>query len=111
MTDGAFAPPALDGSAVDLHRTSVAAKLVEELEEALAPARRLLALLLRPISSWSQAERSEVSPLVEQCIDAERAIQYLVMSVARELDCKVTDYYGAHDRKLAARGYTQEGEP
>jgi len=60
------------------------------------------------VASWSQAERSEVSPLIEQCIDAERAIQYLVMSVARETGGKVTDYYGAHDRKLAARGYTRE---
>lgn len=108
ITGGAFAPPVLDGPAVDLHRSSVAAKLVEELEEAVAPARRLLGLLIKPISSWSQAERNEIGMLVEQCIDAERAVQYITIAISRELDCDITYYYTAHDRKLRSRGYTHE---
>lgn len=108
VTGGAFVAPVLDGPAVDLHRSSVAAKLVEELDEAVGPARRLLGLLIRPVRSWSQAERSEIGPLMEQCLDAERAVQYIAIAVARELDVDVVEFYAAHDRKLTARGYTRE---
>jgi transcriptional regulator with XRE-family HTH domain len=108
VTGGAFAPPVLDGEAVDLHRTCVAAKLVEEIEEALLPARRLLSLLSKPVKAWTQAERAEIEPLLEQCLDAERAIQYIAIAIAAELKVDVTRFYRAHDEKLRARGYTKE---
>lgn len=108
ITGGAFAPPVLDGESVDLHRSCVAAKLVEELEEAIAPARRLLSLLIRPVRDWSKAEESEVDGLLEQCLDAERAVQYIVISISSELGRDVNEVYWAHDKKLLERGYTRE---
>lgn len=108
---GAFVGPILDGEAVDLHRTVVAAKAVEEIEEALESARRLLAILLKPPTAWSQAERAEIPQLRLQMIDAERAVEQAMVALANEASEDVASYYAEHDRKLAERGYTRESAP
>lgn len=105
---GAFVSPVLDGDAVDTHRMAVAAKAVEEIEEAVAPARRLLSILLKPKAARNAVEIAELPHLRLQLIDAERAIECLMVCLANEYGDNVADYYAAHDRKLYERGYTRE---
>lgn len=108
---GAFVGPVLDGGAVDMHRAAVAAKTVEEIEEALESARRLLSILLKPLSARSQAERAEIPHLRLQMIDAERAVEQVMVALANEANEDVAAYYAEHDRKLVEKGYTRESAP
>jgi len=108
VTGGAYVGPTLDGDCADLHWTAVAAKVVEELEEALPPARRILAMVLKPARTWSHAVRQELDMLMMQLIDVERGVQYLVTVVGRMLGINPAYWYQMHDAKLAERGYTRE---
>jgi transcriptional regulator with XRE-family HTH domain len=105
---GAFVGPVLDGEAVDLHHTAVAAKVAEELDEAIEAARQVLQDILKPRSARTDEERRRLPELRLQLIDAERAIETLMVVLANESREDVASYYGAHDRKLASKGYTRE---
>lgn len=69
---------------------------------------RMLQDILKPRSARTDGERRRLPELRLQLIDAERAIETLMVVLANESREDVASYYGAHDRKLASKGYTRE---
>ncbi|WP_176220898.1 helix-turn-helix domain-containing protein [Cohnella massiliensis] len=105
VTGGVYASPWLDGESVDLHRTSVWAKMQEELEEALESAEEANIIDI-PIS-LAEAERQEIYGSIMQALDARVAIDHYVGIICEEYKFSLLDVYREHRRKLESRGYVK----
>jgi transcriptional regulator with XRE-family HTH domain len=108
VTGGVFTAPWLNGERVDLHRCSVAAKLNEELGEALA-AVGTLDLVNRP--RQDEPTRRQVREALLQVLDAHVAIDTYVAVITGEFHLSVSDLYAAHERKLREKGYLRREAP
>lgn len=105
ITGGAYCSPWLDGEGVDLHRTSVWAKALEELREA-AETMAATRLANQPVKA-SEHERNQVRESLVQVLDARVAIDHYVAIVCREFGVSVTGLYREHREKLEGRGYVR----
>ena len=105
VTGGAYCSPWLDGDGVDLHRTSVWAKALEELQEA-AEAVAAARVANRPHRA-TEAEREQVRESLMQVLDARVAIDHYVAVVCEEYQISVGQLYQAHREKLEQRGYVR----
>lgn len=105
VTGGAYCSPWLDGDGVDLHRTSVWAKALEELQEA-AEAVAATRVANRPQRA-TDGEQVQVRESLMQVLDARVAIDHYVAVICQEYGVSVTETYRLHREKLESRGYVQ----
>ncbi len=105
VTGGAYCTPWLDGEGVDLHRTSVWAKALEELQEA-ADAVGATRLANRPQRA-TEVERTQVRESLMQVLDARVAIDHYVAVICQEFGFSISATYRAHREKLEQRGYVR----
>jgi transcriptional regulator with XRE-family HTH domain len=106
VTGGAYSTPWLDGEGVDLHRVSVWAKALEELQEAAA-AVGATKLVNKPERA-SEAERAQVHESLMQVLDARVAVDHYVAIICQEFGLSVTAVYQSHKSKLEQRGYIRK---
>ena len=105
ITGGAYCSPWLDGEGVDLHRTSVWAKTLEELQEA-ACAVAATKVANRPQRAV-ESELAQVRESLMQVLDARVAIDHYVAVICQEYGESIGATYKAHREKLESRGYVQ----
>ncbi|WP_084245178.1 helix-turn-helix domain-containing protein [Planomicrobium okeanokoites] len=95
----------LDGPNVDLHRSSVKEKVLEELEEAANAIKRMN--FARPLKSLSNWEVPELEKLLEETVEAITAMEHLIVVVCEETGMSYTDTWQKHYVQLKSKGYVQ----
>lgn len=93
----------LDGENVDLHRSSVKEKTIEELKEALDAI--LKTCLAKPPKMIKHFERQEVENMLVEAVDAITALDHFVAVVCTEAQIGYREIWQKHYRKLASAGY------
>lgn len=96
-------PVWLDGENVDLHRSSVKEKTIEELQEAMEHI--LNTCLAKPLKKVQHFERQDVEKMLMEVVDAITAMDHFVAVVCTEAEISYTNIWQKHYRKLAKRGY------
>lgn len=94
----------LDG--VDLHRSAVKEKSLEELEEAIELIRST-SLVNRP-DQLSQMEKEKIRKVLIESIDVVVCLSHLVAVLCQEFQISWTGIWGDHRRKLEERGYLKK---
>lgn len=100
ITGGVFATPWLDGD-VDLHRTSVWAKVIEELEEAKVTVEGTKVINKKLDAST----KSQVLESMIQVLDARVAIDHYISVMCTEYGFSVKEVFEEHKDKLQKKGY------
>lgn len=95
----------LDGPNVDLHRSSVKEKTIEEIEEMMSVLKTIS--FAKPMNHLSNWERPEIEKLVEEAIEAQTAIDHLIAIVCKEAGISYLDSYQNHYLQLQAKGYVE----
>lgn len=95
----------LDGPNVDLHRSSVKEKTIEEIEEMMLVLKSFS--FSKPLKSLSNWERPELEKLIEEAIEAQTAIDHLIAVVCEDAGISYLDSYQNHYVQLQAKGYVQ----
>lgn len=93
----------LDGENVDLHRSSVKEKTIEELKEVLDAI--LKTCLAKPPKMIKHFERQEVEKMLVEAADAITALDHFVAIVCTEAQISYKEVWQKHYRKLASAGY------
>lgn len=88
----------LNGDNVDLHRSAVKEKAVEELEE-------LINRLHKTSLAARNPDQGELKVLLQECLDAIVAVSHLVAVVCQEYAISWVGLWKEHRVKLKARGY------
>lgn len=96
-------PVWLDGENVDLHRSSVKEKTIEELQESLESI--LKTCLAKPLKNIQLFERQEVEKMLVEAVDAITALDHFVAVICTEADISYKEIWNRHYRKLATAGY------
>lgn len=98
-----WGPTRLNGPAVDLHRSAVKAKAMEELQEAIE-AMDKAKLTIHP--SFAQSfEIQDIERSCKEAIDVIHAFTTYVATMCESYDISWTDLWQSHQRKLQSRGY------
>ncbi|WP_020189685.1 helix-turn-helix transcriptional regulator [Kurthia sp. Dielmo] len=95
----------LDGPNVDLHRSSVKEKTLEELEEAIHKLRSTS--LAKPLVNLTPYELQSVRDALEELVEAQTAMAHLVAVVCMETGISYTDVWAQHYRSLQSSGYVE----
>lgn len=95
----------LDGPNVDLHRSSVKEKTLEELEEAIHKLRNTS--LAKPLVNLTPYELQSVRDALEELVEAQTAMAHLVAVVCMETGISYTDVWAQHYRSLQSSGYVE----
>lgn len=103
-TGGAFVSK-LDGDSVDLHRSSVKQKTIEELTEAIDSIQR--GCIANKPESISSYQRQELEMSLLQAIDAIVALTHYVAVICREYSFSWTSLWRKHNQKLKTNGYVK----
>lgn len=93
----------LDGENVDLHRSSVKEKTIEELQEALEHI--LQTCLAKPLQNIQHFERQDVERMIVEAVDAITALDHFVAVVCTEAKISYTEIWNKHYMKLLSAGY------
>ncbi|GGA31362.1 hypothetical protein GCM10011384_21060 [Psychrobacillus lasiicapitis] len=96
-------PKWLDGPNVDLHRSSVKEKTLEELREALETLESFS--LAKPLKKLQLFERQLLERVLDELVEAQTAIDHMVAVVCKEADISYTGVWDKHYRSLASAGY------
>lgn len=99
----------LNGGSVDLHRSSVKAKTLEELEEAIDALRGFDAVN-KPGDVTDEQREQLIEGLMMQLLGAENAIETLVSVVCEEYGISVSEVYERFNERMQAKGYQQRPE-
>lgn len=100
---GGACTPWLDGERVDLHRSSVRAKALEELMEAVRA--------VEALDITNRGEPENLGDVIQQVIDAEGAAKKLVAILCLEFGRSARAEYRKHQQKLRRRGYLRCPRP
>jgi transcriptional regulator with XRE-family HTH domain len=98
-----WGPVKLNGDNVDLHRSSVALKTKEELDEALQAIGRFC--VANKPSSIKEYDKKDLENAVDEAIDAIVALTHYVAIVCSEYSLSWKHMWERHRRKLKSRGY------
>lgn len=98
----AFVHRWLDGDMVDLHRSSVKAKALEELEEAIT-ALRGFCMVNQP----KPEDIDKVRDLIHELLGAECAIETLVSILCEEYGMSPVEEYQRFNKSMQEKGYQQ----
>ncbi len=93
----------LDGPNVDLHRSSVKEKTLEELEEAIHKLRNTS--LAKPLQNLTAYELHAVKEALDELVEAQTAMAHLMAVVCMESGISYTDLWSQHYRSLQQAGY------
>src|SRR5690606_39183299 len=96
----------MDGESVDLHRSSVKAKALEELEEAINAIRGFDAVN-RPGNVTDEKREEIIEGLMMELLGAENAIETLVSVVCEEYGISVSEVYERFNKRMQDKGYQQ----
>lgn len=101
ITGGAYSSPWLDGEEVDLYRTSVWAKTIEELYEAQMSLKETKLINKRT----DEITKIQILESMLQALDARVAIDHYVAVICDEYGYSVREVFETHRKKLESRGY------
>ncbi|KIL45732.1 hypothetical protein [Jeotgalibacillus soli] len=96
-------PVYLDGEAVDLHRSSVKEKTIEEMEEALAKLRSFC--MAKPLHLLTEWEKDELRFVLEEVAEAEVAMNHLMAVVCKESNISYSSIWKRIYDKFASLKY------
>lgn len=97
----------LDGENVDLHRSSVKAKTLEELEEAIEAVRGFDAVN-KPGNVTPEQREEIIEGLMMQLLGAENAIETLVSVICEEYGISVSEVYERFNKRMQDKGYQRK---
>jgi transcriptional regulator with XRE-family HTH domain len=103
ITGGVFAVSWLDGDCVDLHRSSVKDKVIEELAEAIKAVSSAKVTDNPRLCKMDQREKVKES--IEEVIDVYVAAAHYVAIMCREYNFDVKEMFQAQRQKLIEHGY------
>lgn len=95
----------LDGPNVDLHRSSVREKTLEELEEVVGLLKEFS--FARPLKSLPDWEAPALDELLKEVVEAITAMEHFVVVVCEEAGMSYMDVWSKHHQYLKAKGYVQ----
>lgn len=103
---GGVAIPFLNGPKVDLHRSSVRAKTIEEVKEALRALEEADCLINAkgPEDLGPEGER-QVDECIHQLIEAQTGCQIMVAVLCRQYGRSMGEAYEAHRKELVGKGF------
>lgn len=93
----------LDGENVDLHRSSVKEKTIEELQEALEQIANTC--LAKPLNRLKHFEFQDIEKMLIESVEAITALDHFVAIICSEAEMSYTELWQKHYRKLATSGY------
>lgn len=96
-------PKWLDGPNVDLHRSSVKEKTVEELQEALESI--VGTRLAKPLKKLQHFEFQSIEAMLQEAAEAMTALDHFIAIICKEADISYTGVWDKHYRALASAGY------
>lgn len=94
----------LDGEHVDLHRSSVKAKTLEELEEAIEAIRGFDAVN-KPSNVTPEQREEIIEGLMMELLGAENAIETLVSVICEEYGISPSEVYERFNKRMQEKGY------
>lgn len=98
-------PVWLDGPNVDLHRSSVKEKTLEELDEVTNALKNFS--FAKPLKNLSNWEAPELEKLLEEVVEAITAMEHLAVVVCEEANISYTETWSKHYQQLRAKGWLQ----
>lgn len=98
-------PMQLNGPNVDLHRSSVREKTIEEVSELLACLNKFS--FAKPLKNLSDWEKPELHTLLEEAVEAITGLEHLVAVVCEEAEISYMETWQKHHQQLRAKGYIQ----
>lgn len=99
-------PMWLNGPNVDLHRSAVKEKTLEEIHELLTAMRDIS--LAKPLGALKPFEFQELEELLQEAAEAMTALDHLIAVLCQESGIKYTDVWKKHYLSLMRSGYINE---
>lgn len=96
-------PKWLDGPNVDLHRSSVKEKTVEEMKEALDLI--VSTCLAKPLKKLQHFELQSVDSMLQEAAEAITALDHFIAVVCKEAEISYTEVWDKHYKALVSAGY------
>ena len=96
-------PKWLDGPNVDLHRSSVKEKTVEEMKEALDLI--VNTCLAKPLKKLQHFELQSVDSMLQEAAEAITALDHFIAVVCKEAEISYTEVWDKHYKALMSAGY------
>lgn len=93
----------LDGPNVDLHRSAVKEKTLEEMNEAIEQLEKTS--LVKPLRNVQHFEIQDLENVLDELVEAQTAIDHLVAIVCMDAGISYVDLWDKHYRSLASNGY------
>jgi transcriptional regulator with XRE-family HTH domain len=101
-TGGSWAP-ALNGPAVDLYKTSVQNKTIEEIQEAYESIKKAV-LNVQP-NFIGNFEKQDIEKSLDEAADAVTALNTYIMVICKEYRISWIKVWARHQSKLISRGF------
>jgi len=96
----------LDGDSIDLHRSSLKEKSLEELQEAISQISATS--LSRKPDRFDRVARDEIFKVIEESMDVVVVLMNFIASICREYGFSWNDVWQSERRKLEAKGYKKK---
>lgn len=96
-------PRWLDGPNVDLHRSSVKEKTLEELKEALEKLENFC--FSKPLTKLQPFEKQSLEIVLDELVEAQTALDHMVAVVCQEAEISYTGVWDKHYASLISAGY------
>lgn len=96
-------PRWLDGPNVDLHRSSVKEKTLEELGEAIEALSNFC--LSKPLKRLQLFEKQALETVLDELVEAQTALDHMVAVVCKEAEISYTEVWDKHYKSLMSAGY------
>lgn len=93
----------LDGPNVDLHRSSVKEKTIEELKEALVKLNDFC--FSKPLKNLQSFEKQALESVLNELVEAQTALDHMVAVVCEEATISYTGVWDRHYASLISSGY------
>lgn len=100
-------PVWLDGPNVDLHRSAVKEKTIEEMIEALEKLKRIE--FSKPLRMQTVYEKEETKDLLSEAVEAITSLDHLVAVICMEGDFNYVEIWNDHYKSLKSDGYLALG--
>ncbi|RJQ07554.1 MAG: XRE family transcriptional regulator [Bacillota bacterium] len=108
---GGIGSPWLDGPRVDTHRSSVARKLIEELQEAIDAVWACEPLTnCRNAADLGEAGNAQIDHAARQVVQVKTACRTFLAVLCRDYGRSLREIHAEHRADLAAKGYIQGRE-
>lgn len=106
---GGVASPWLDGDRVDLHRSSVRDKTIEELSEAIEALSKARMLVNAKDASDLDADGlKQIKEALHQLVEAQTACQVAIGVLCKQYNLSMAQVYRDHISELITKGYVRK---